>query len=327
MQHDRQQTSLQWQQQPSVPGAPAGQPQLPIHLSQHTRQLHHASSSDEDDVSSLSASSNCSSGPGGSDDDTRRAQRIDLPGAFSTYAPGTAVPVGAENAAPTGKHDFLLAPSATRSEERHSRRVMRVYMKAIRLLTKMCMILEDDNVIVCKADAPAAKKLGKFMVRYDRLLGRLEALAARRGQLASATVPGGLLKALDDDVDPYEWIEDCAIAPHRRENEKARGLLYALGSYQASILHILRWEHLEAPLPPIHRLRLQQQQTEHQLAYQADQKRQQYTETLQQLLTHRPLETEQGNQAASLHPALQAQQPFQQQVALAPQAHQHQPQQ
>lgn len=66
-------------------------------------------------------------------------------------------------------------------------------------------------------------------VRYDKLLGRLEALASRRGNLVAATVPGGLLKALDDDADPHEWIQDCVLTPHRRENERARGLLHALG--------------------------------------------------------------------------------------------------
>ena len=49
-------------------------------------------------------------------------------------------------------------------------------------------------------------------------------------------MPGGLLKALDDDADPREWIEDCVLTPHRRENEKARGLLHALGVRQRVVL-------------------------------------------------------------------------------------------
>ncbi|XP_026192674.1 uncharacterized protein LOC34617926 [Cyclospora cayetanensis] len=121
----------------------------------------------------------------------------------------------------------------------------------------MCMMLEDDRVISASPEATAAKKLGKLLIRYDRLVGRLEGLAAREGPLSAATVPGGLLKALDDDADPREWIEECVLKPHRRENNKARGLLHALGSYQASILHTMRWEALERPLEPLHRLQPQ----------------------------------------------------------------------
>ncbi|KAL8269483.1 hypothetical protein Esti_006599 [Eimeria stiedai] len=245
--HQRQQQRQQ--QRALLPGIQAPQ-QMKRPL-----QPQHGSSSDEEDASSLSASSNCSSGPGGSEDESRmsssRTERQE--GAAGTHSSGVWTPAFATNAVAT-------AAQAARAEERHNKRVTRIYMKAVRLLTKMCMVLEDDRVIVCRPNAPPARKLGKFMVRYDRLLGRLEALAAREGPLASASVPGGLLKALDDDADPCEWIEACVLAPHRKENDRARGLLHALGSYQASILHVLRWGFLEAPLPPLHQLRPQPQQ-------------------------------------------------------------------
>lgn len=236
------------------------------------RQHHAASSSDEDDASSLSGSSNCSSGANATDEESRKGsfpprQRTGAP--CAPVAPGAAclgspLTVGAVK-------QWAAATLPNRADERQSRRVMRVYMKAVRLLTKMCMVLEDDHVIVCKPEAPAAKKLAKLMIRYDRLLVRLEAMASSRAPaassasastaaaaatgVASASVPGGLLQALDDGADPREWIEECVLNPHRKENDKARGLLHALGSYQASILHVLRWEHLEEALPPLHCLR------------------------------------------------------------------------
>lgn len=63
-------------------------------------------------------------------------------------------------------------PDSSAPDLQYSRRTLRriffwrctlPVVAAVRLLTKMCMVLEDDNVIVCKPDAPAAKKLGKLM--------------------------------------------------------------------------------------------------------------------------------------------------------------------
>ncbi|KAL8424525.1 hypothetical protein Efla_005631 [Eimeria flavescens] len=277
---------MQRPQQPSLPIAQQQQQQHQLQqlhqLQQQQQQQQHVSSSDEDDASSLSASSNGSSGPGGSEDESRtssRPSRLHVGGSTTLVSDALGPPApGAGGRTVAAAAGVSMLPS---------------FLSSVRLLTKMCLILEDDNVIVCKPDAPAAKKLGKFMVRYDRLVSRLETLAARRGPAASATVPGGLLKALDDDADPWEWIEDCVLTPYRRENDRARGLLHALGSYQASILHVLRWGHLEAPLPPLHSLRPQQQQQQ-----------QQQQEQQRQLLLHSDHSLQQ-QAAAAFHAGLQ----------------------
>ncbi|KAL8436149.1 hypothetical protein ACSSS7_001939 [Eimeria intestinalis] len=294
-------------------------------LQQQQQQQQHGSSSDEEDGSSLSASSNCSSGPGGSEDESRtssnKTERQDGGGAPGAHTSGVWTPASVTNAA-------TAAAQAARAEERHNKRVMRIYTKAVRLLTKMCMILEDDRIIVCRPNAPPAKKLGKFMVRYDRLLGRLETLASREGPIASASVPGGLLKALDDDADPCEWIEECVLAPHKRENDKARGLLHALGSYQASILHVLRWGFLEAPLPPLHQLRQQQQQQQqqqrqHPQQHQHEQHQQQQNQHQQQSDTSGPLllNQQQQQQLQQLQQHQQQQQQHQYLAASGPPFH------
>lgn len=61
------------------------------------------------------------------------------------------------------------------------------------------------------------------------MLVKLEEYVMKSPSLSTASVPIGLLRALDENVDPMDWVQECVVNVHREKNAQLRGVFTAFG--------------------------------------------------------------------------------------------------
>ncbi|PHJ24473.1 mediator complex subunit med10 [Cystoisospora suis] len=140
-------------------------------------------------------------------------------------------------------------------EARQRKKAAKLYMKTVHCLTKMTLLLEDSHIVVPvgKAENKASRRLSKLLLRYDRMLVKLEEYIMKSSSLSNASVPSGLLRALDENVDPMDWVQECVVNVHREKNAQLRGVFTAFGSYEATLHQSLRYGPSSDLLPPLPR--------------------------------------------------------------------------
>ncbi|PFH34798.1 mediator complex subunit MED10 [Besnoitia besnoiti] len=213
---------------------PAAAPGLPSLSTAPLSQREEVASSDEDH----SSLSNSSSDGNDSEDE-----------------PGSKRAKTAENADVKSKRKNRDKGSLAGSE-RHRRKVAKLYLKTVHCLTKITLLLEDGNVVLPagRTDNKTSRRLSKLLLRYDRMLVKLEEYMATSSHLANASVPVGLLKALDMNVDPMDWMKRCVVDVHREKNDQLRGVFQAFGAYEATLHDAMRYGPADRLLPPLPRL-------------------------------------------------------------------------
>ncbi|KFG63389.1 mediator complex subunit MED10 [Toxoplasma gondii RUB] len=199
-----------------------------------------------DDHSSLSNFS--SDGGNDSDDDVRAAPAS--PNHGDAEGPTKRAKVAGDATAEGKAHRKPRDKSATASD-RHRRKIAKLYFKTLHCLTKLTLLLEDGTVILPpgKADNKGSRRLSKLLLRYDRMLMKLEAYMSSSSQLANASVPVGLLQALDKNVDPVDWLKRCVLDVHREKNDQLRGVYDAFGAYEATLHDAIRYNACDRLLP------------------------------------------------------------------------------
>eukprot|EP00070_Physeter_catodon_P037248 XP_028344142.1 uncharacterized protein LOC114486098 [Physeter catodon] len=139
------------------------------------------------------------------------------------------------------KHRERRSSSATAVKQR--KKAAKLYLKAVQYLTKATYILEDEGAVQhVDSDSRSSKRLAKLLIRYDRMLAKLETYMSSNASLSGASVPVGLVHALDNNVAPIEWIRKCVLDVHRQKNQELRGIFAAFGVRNAVVTthHLFR---------------------------------------------------------------------------------------
>eukprot|EP00920_Eleutheroschizon_duboscqi_P008900 GHVT01020384.1.p1 GENE.GHVT01020384.1~~GHVT01020384.1.p1 ORF type:complete len:247 (+),score=50.58 GHVT01020384.1:356-1096(+) len=137
---------------------------------------------------------------------------------------------------------------------RANKMVARHYSKIVERLTRISLTLEDPSSVapMRKKATRTTKKLAKHMLKYEKELAKLDKLIESRSasHLVYGTLPLGLLNAVDDYVDPDDWTKACVLDEHKRKTDELRGVLRAIGVWDANTRHRLIHGTVPDPLLP-----------------------------------------------------------------------------
>ncbi|UKJ87807.1 hypothetical protein MACJ_000247 [Theileria orientalis] len=111
-------------------------------------------------------------------------------------------------------------------------------LSVVEYLTKICVICEGDDV----ADPQSVKNLMKYIYKFEKSLKKLQKIIeySNNQSYDLGIVIKGLVKAVDEYANPYEWLYDNVVDKYLRSGEKLDDTLSIIDTLQSSIIERLQ---------------------------------------------------------------------------------------
>ncbi|BAM38813.1 conserved hypothetical protein [Theileria orientalis strain Shintoku] len=121
-------------------------------------------------------------------------------------------------------------------------------LSVVEYLTKICVICEGDDV----ADAQSVKNLMKYMYcalkilpfryKFEKTLKKLQKIIeySNNQSYDLGIVIKGLVKAVDEYANPYEWLYDNVVDKYLKSGEKLDESLSIIDTLQTNLLERLQ---------------------------------------------------------------------------------------
>ncbi|UKK00217.2 hypothetical protein MACK_000287 [Theileria orientalis] len=111
-------------------------------------------------------------------------------------------------------------------------------LSVVEYLTKICVTCEGDDV----ADPQSVKNLMKYIYKFEKSLKKLQKIIeySNNQSYDLGIVIKGLVKAVDEYANPYEWLYDNVVDKYLRSGEKLDDTLSIIDTLQTNLLERLQ---------------------------------------------------------------------------------------